>query len=88
MSSELFSKEEILETRTKPGFLTSLFGRGFIFVQYSQKSKPASSRRACFSFFEKRPEKGLNKDAGSSNWEESVHHASNQRYDKACQLRV
>lgn len=36
MSSELFSKKEILETRTKPGFLTLFFGRGFIFVQYSQ----------------------------------------------------
>ena len=41
MSSELFSKEEILETRTKPGFLTSLFGRGFIFVQYSQRQVAA-----------------------------------------------
>ena len=77
----------MLDNRIKPKIFVPFIERGFIFVQYSQKSKPASSRRACFSYFEK-TEKGLNKDAGSSNWEESVHHASNQRYDKACQLRV
>ena len=40
LSSELFPKEEILETRTKPDFLTLVFGRGFIFVQYSQVYLP------------------------------------------------
>jgi hypothetical protein len=35
--SEHFPKVEMLKTRTKPGFLTSLFGRGFIFVQYSHQ---------------------------------------------------
>ena len=52
MSSELFSKKEILETRTKPGFLTLFFGRGFIFVQYSQvKSYILISQNVAFFVF-------------------------------------
>ncbi len=45
MSSELFPKEEILETRTKPRFLTSFFGRGFIFVQYSHQRDAGPKKR-------------------------------------------
>lgn len=45
LSSELFPKEEILETRTKPDFLTLVFGRGFIFVQYSHQRDAGSKSR-------------------------------------------